>query len=173
VNGAARLRFVSYRPVELTGKFEDKHGHRYTVVEAGLAEFRARVPQFPQADPIAPRYVDLAAQHKDVRDGLALLANPEPAPGWDDLYKLWEIVRDNVSSNEPSKKARAAMLMEKGFVDAADLQAMHDNSCHPDAPGDEARHARWGGPPPDRILSLAEGRDIARQLVASWLDSML
>jgi len=165
--GAWLLLNSGFRRVELTGGFWDPAEPEWAVVMATTPEERSYIPAPQRLPPTAPRWARLAEQHRDVDEVLALLNEP----AWRNLYKVWEIVRDNVSPNEPSKKVRAETLKAQGFTDAGDLEALRDNSCNPAAAADEARHARWGGPPPTVILSLAEGQRITRELVTGWLNS--
>jgi hypothetical protein len=118
INGAPRVLSNSYRPVELNGTFRDSTDRQHAVVVADTAHIRAHVfaagvvisadGQAVQAPtPPAPKYIQLATQHPDVADALAILGRQEPLD-WFDLYKLYEIVRDNVDPSPPgqSRKGR-------------------------------------------------------------------
>jgi hypothetical protein len=93
------------RPVGLTGRFSDETGRHHQVVLADSAEVRARAhlvrvsvggEQAPAPPALGPGYVQLAQSLQDVAEVLDLLGNADPAPDWADLYKVHEILLDNV-----------------------------------------------------------------------------
>jgi len=49
----------------------------------------------PQPPLPGPKYLALAAQHPDAAEALAIIGKAEP--NWAELYKVYEIVRDNIS----------------------------------------------------------------------------
>ena len=105
VNGVARTLSSDVRPVGLTGRFSDETGRHHQVVLADSAEVRARAnpvrvsvsgEQPPPPPAPGPGYVQLAQTHPDVAEVLDLLGNADPAPDWAELYKVHEILLDNV-----------------------------------------------------------------------------
>jgi hypothetical protein len=105
VNGVARSLSSDFRPVGLTGSFSDETGRQHRVAMADTAEVRARAnpvtvsgggAQPPPPPASGPGYVQLAQTHPDVAEVLDLLGNADPAPDWADLYKVHEILLDNV-----------------------------------------------------------------------------
>ena len=181
INGAARIVSTSYRPVELSGAFRDSVDRQHVVVEAETAHARAHVfaaavvtsadGQLVQAPaPPAPKYIQLAGQYPDVADALTILGKPAPLD-WFDLYKLYEIVRDNVDPSPPdqSRKGNQKKLIDTGWVTKADLGAFTGSANHQLASGNAARHAREPGSGPTRTMSLDEGTQFTRDLVSRWL----
>jgi hypothetical protein len=105
VNGVARILSSDARPVGLTGRFSDETGRHHQVVLADSAEVWARAhpvrvsvggEQAPAPPAPGPGYVQLAQTHPDVAEVLDLLGNADPAPDWAELYKVHEILLDNV-----------------------------------------------------------------------------
>lgn len=183
INGAARIVSSSYRPVELSGAFRDASDRQHVVVGAATAHARAHVfavavvtsadgQPVQQPPPPAPEYIQLAAQHPDVADALTILGKPAPLD-WFDLYKLYEIVRDNVDPSPPgqSRKGNQKKLIDTGWLTKPDLGAFTGSANHQLASGGAARHVREPGPGPTRTMSLDEGTQFIRDLVARWLSS--
>lgn len=105
VNGAARTLSSDCRPVGLTGRFSDETGRQHQVVLADSAEVRARAnpvrvsvsgDQSPPPPAPGSGYVQLAQTYPDVAEDLDLRGNADPAPDWAALYKVHEILLDNV-----------------------------------------------------------------------------
>jgi hypothetical protein len=106
VNGVARTLSSDFRPVALTGRFSDEAGRQHQVVLAESAEARARAnpvtvsvggEQPPPRPAPGPGYVQLAQTYPDVAEVLDILGDADPAPNWAELYKIHEILLDNVS----------------------------------------------------------------------------
>ena len=66
--------------------------------------------------------------------------------GWDDLWKVFEIIREAVKPDT---------IVTLGWTNAADLDSFKESANQPDVSGDEARHARRLGQPQHRKMSLA------------------
>jgi hypothetical protein len=183
INGAARVVSSSYRPVELSGTFRDSTDRQHVVAQAETAYarvhvFAAAVVTSPNGQPIeppdppAPKYIQLATRHPDVAEALTILGKQAPLD-WFDLYKLYEIVRDNVDPSSPgqSRKGNRKKLLDTGWATDPDLRAFTGSANHQLASGDAARHAREPGSAPTRIMSLEEGAQFIRDLVSHWLSS--
>lgn len=100
VNGLARSRDARYRPVRLSGRYQD--GERgYTVTQIGRVESRSRalplvaLKNGEQAPPVlistASDHLLLAASNSDVADALQIMGQPEPL-NWVELYRVMEII---------------------------------------------------------------------------------
>lgn len=174
VNGVARVLRSDFRPVALVGHFHDEVGRQHAVVLAETAEARARVfspsvavdgQQATALPAPGPGYLELAGTHPDVAEALALLGEAGPAPDWVELFKVLEIVRDNVGGLKPLKR--------QGWVAASDLDAFTASANRPDISGVQARHARTSPKPPrKRTMTLIEARQMIDGLVTAWLDSL-
>ncbi|NUV64874.1 hypothetical protein [Streptomyces sp. CAI-85] len=180
VTGVARILDSSFRPVSLPGTFvEDDgagNGRRHHIVQAETVEARfnakavavvmdgqSSVPR-PAPPPEGPGFLRLAMSHTDVAEALTILGQFSVSLSWVDLYKLYEIVRDSVGSEQA--------LKAKKWVPDAELSAFKASANRPDVSGSAARHARMGGGPPKLTMTLAAGEDFIRRLVAAWWNSL-
>jgi hypothetical protein len=189
VNGLARaMRPNEYRPVELTGRYQVGET-RHQVVRLGCAESReqalpitavaasasievrgriaavatvtrpnASAPQSPLA---GPRYLALAAQYPDVAESLTIMGAAEP--NWMELYKIYEIVRDNI---------KPASIEDKGWATKQELSTFTGSANRPDVSGADARHARMSGGPPARTMSIQQARNFVGNLVVRWINDL-
>jgi len=167
-NGVARMLSSEFRPVGLTGRFSDETGRQHQVVLADTAEVRARAnpvtvsmggkPPPPPPAP-GPSYVQLAQTHSDVAEVLDILGNADPAPDWSDLYKIHEIMLDNVPG-----------FYQRGWVTKDQISTFTASANRKEVSGDLARHARLKGDRPKRTMTLVEARQLIGSLVTTWLD---
>lgn len=188
VNGMARaMRPNDYRPVELVGQYQVGEGmHHVALVDyaeareqalpvtvvVGSSEIEARSRLTaegtvirngePAPHPLpGPRYLALVAQHPDVAEVLDILGAAEPK--WVELYKVYEIVRDNI---------RPDAMVDKGWSTEQEKRAFTGSANRPDTSGSDARHARMSGKPPERTMSLQEARRFIGNLVVHWIDAL-
>jgi hypothetical protein len=168
VNGVARTLSSDVRPVGLTGRFSDETGRHHQVVLADSAEVRGRAnpvrvsvggEQPPPPPAPGPGYVQLAQTHPDVAEVLDILGNADPAPDWAELYKVHEILLDNVPG-----------FYQRGWVTRDQISTFRASANRSEVSGDLARHARWKGDPPTRTMTLGEARQLIGALVRRWLD---
>jgi hypothetical protein len=168
VNGVTQTLSSDYRPVGLTGRFSDETGRQHQVVLVDPAEARARAnpvtvsgggAQPPPQPAPGPGYVQLAQIHPDVAEVLDILGNADPAPSWSDLYKVHEILLDNVPG-----------FYQRGWVSKDQISTFTASANRREVGGDLARHARLKGSAPKRTMTLVEGRQLILGLVARWLD---
>ena len=107
-----------------------------------------------------PGYVSLAAAVPDVADALGVLGQADPL-SWVALYKLFEIIRDNVKPHT---------LDGLGWTTKNELSAFTASANRPDLSGIDARHARMAGINPPKVsMTLSEGRRFMIRVVNSWL----
>jgi hypothetical protein len=142
-------------------------------VLADSAEIRGRAfiaavavnDQEPAAPPPpGPRYVQLGRTRPDVAEALAILGRADPAPNWGDLYKVFEIVRENVGGQKALEK--------RGWVTRNEIDVFKASANRKEVSGDEARHARWRGSSPRRTMTMVEGRQMIGVLVTAWMESL-
>lgn len=171
VNGLARARNPSFEPVELSGHYTEE-GAVHAVVAAGTVKARARIQAagivkgpngevVPPPPPEGPDRAQVAASTPAVDEALNIMGQPE-ALDWTQLYKVFEIVRDDVKPQS---------LSDLGWVWATDITAFTGSANRPDVSGVRARHARMGGAPPRQQLSEEVARGFISRLVTSWIDS--
>lgn len=82
---------------------------------------------------------------------------------WMELYKVYEIVRE---SGVLHIAAQAAGLVP------SDVKRFTHTANHPEASGDDGRHARSQQRPPRNPMSIEQARDLVSRLVRAWLDSL-
>ncbi|HZC73508.1 MAG TPA: hypothetical protein VE442_22625, partial [Jatrophihabitans sp.] len=136
-------------------------------IRAGFGVVRISVDgkEIPPPPPKGPLYDSLADRDANVADALRALAQPDEQLDWYDLYKVFEIVREAVGGQKD-------LIATKWFT-SADVDRFTASANHPGLSGDEARHARQGGRPPDlrKAMSLAEANGFIQRLVVSWIES--
>jgi hypothetical protein len=169
VNGVARTLSSDFRPVGLTGRFSDETGRQHQVSLPDTAEARARAnpltvsaggEQPPPPPAPGPGYVQLAHTHPEVAEVLDILGNADPAPDWLALYKVHEILLDNVPD-----------FYQRGWVTKDQISAFTGSANRKEISGDLARHARrFKGDPPKRSMTLVEARQLLGSVVIAWLD---
>lgn len=167
LNGAAKGLDNSYRFVELAGHFQKEQGvHAVVLGETVTVRARANVGRVtidgvavsPSPSP-AKEWPALAAANRNVADALRLLGTADL--DWVGLYKLLEIVKDDVGGKR--------RIIDEGWATEQLLSEFGAAANRPDLSGDAARHARIGGRPPERAMTVGEGRQFVLALVRSWL----
>jgi hypothetical protein len=102
--------------------------------------------------------VQLAQTHPDVAEVLDLLGSADPAPDRTELYKVHEILLDNVPG-----------FYRRSWVTRDQISTFRASANRREVSGDLARHARLKGDPPTRTMTLAEARQLIGTLVRRWL----
>jgi len=171
LNGLGRAKTANFRPVALTGYYQDGD-QRHVVVSPDSVVVRSRVSAVaivtgpdgvskPAPPPPGSAYAALAATHPDVAEAITVLAT-EPL-GWVELYKVFEIVRDAV---KPVK------LDQTGLATRDDISAFTASANRPDVSGEGARHARLDGSLPKRTMPIGQARQFISDLVRRWMDTL-
>lgn len=171
VNGLARARNPSFRPVQLSGRYSEGTSVHVALV-ADAIEVRVRATatavvvgqdgeeKKAPAQPGPERAVRAAAR-PHVAEALAIMGQSGPLT-WTDMYKVYEIVRDD---------AKPRTLAELGWATDAEVKAFTASANRPDVSGSGARHARMRGNPPRQSMDEAQGRDFISRLVTAWIDA--
>jgi hypothetical protein len=168
INGLARAKNASYRPVSLSGRYQEGDS-RHQVVLVDTAECREQaMPIIPLINgapvssppPPGPCYAALASVDADVAEVLEIMGRPE-APNWGDLYKVYEII-------EYTGRLKVAMAGAGISPNRASLFVR--TACHPDASGPEARHGRSKQDPPKNPMPVSQARAMIGELVVAWMD---
>jgi hypothetical protein len=154
---------------ELSGTQIDSRGHKHTVVSPSSIVSVARMGRptvlingVPVEQPPSPA-LDLLA-----------LADSRPVVGevfdlvgksqldWIDLYKVYEIVREEGGGIEGVEK--------KGWATKRKQSAFTASANRKDVSGDDARHARSQSPKtPRETMTIHEARVFIRGLAVDWL----
>jgi hypothetical protein len=165
MNGAVKAQDPTSRPVHLTRDFRDENGpHRLAIAMTAEVRATSHVAHVgPGLPPVAPARVWLASgeSNPNVADALELLAAPHLS--WANLYKIWEILRDDVGGGSKAIK-------DRGWASDNQLTRFTRSANHPKASGADARHARDTTEPPPNPMALSEARDFILTLVQDWLE---
>jgi hypothetical protein len=107
-----------------------------------------------------PQKLQLAVTDQNVDDALNFLQRADPS--WSELFKAYEVVRDDVGKIEG-----------RGWASERELSRFSGTANHQDAAGREARHARMPTPPPTDPMPLDEARALIARVVSAWLTAKL
>jgi hypothetical protein len=169
INAAERLLDPQFRPISLSCRFSDDSGRGPRQL-GGKIDFwslldRRDLQPRSTREPLsgAPTFVRRAAEHRDVAEVLIILGRGDWI-SWHDLYKIFEIVRDNVGSHKA--------LIAKGWKSTEDISAFTVSANSPMVSGAGARHARLNDGIPRHTMTYELGRAFIDQLVLAWLAEM-
>ena len=109
----------------------------------------------PRPTPIP---IELALTDARVALALELFAHD---PNWYDLYKVLDVVEEDVSGERA--------LEAKGWVPRSELKRFTQTANSHGAVGLDARHARNAFRPPKVPMPLADAVDLIRRVLISWL----
>ena len=168
VNGVGRLRRPDHRPVRPHAlAYAHESGERQVFSwESAEMRFKGSVVSMKVTHRDGTdEYLDVdvepatawlkASRDPDVTEVLGLLST-FPLD-WMSLFKIFEIIRP---------EALAA-----GWCSKAESSSFRAGANRPEVSGESARHARMGGDPPARWMTLEEGRAFIVELVRLWLDT--
>jgi hypothetical protein len=172
VNGVGQAESSSFRPVRLSGAYNEGD-KRHVIARAETAEarfyaFAAAIVTAPDgtervdSPPPGPERVKKAMRHPHAAEALGIMAKPEPT-SWVDLYKVYEIIRDDM---------KPTSLDQSGWATKDQLSAFKASANRPDLGGPDSRHARMSGTAPKRNMPIAEARDFIGRLLTQWVDSL-
>jgi len=165
INGAMRLEDSGFEGVHLSGRYRNETGE-HVVVGAGTAVGRAKAGMVtvaggtPSPRPPGPReYVQLSGTDLAAADVLRIISKGDL--DWYDLYKIFEIVREDIGGER--------VMTAKGWAVASDLSAFRVSANHPGVSGQSARHARQNPGTPKHTMTIGRGRAFIAHLVRSWM----
>ncbi|MFD6401559.1 hypothetical protein [Nocardia sp. NPDC060249] len=170
VNGVARAMDASYRPVRLAGRYNNGDDAVVTVdaaleirftMTAAVVVHDASGREVPTPPPAGPVYVQVAADVPEAAEALDILGKPGQL-SWGEMYKVFEIVTDQVPDEVRRKDWGISRADETRFTSSAN---------HPGANGEhrDGRHARPFRPELKVRWSQDEARQFISRLVLSWL----
>lgn len=172
INGAAKIRSPGYQAVEADCVIHvDEAGrHQSAVFAAGTARARARMSAaaFVTSDgPIAGQ-----DEHpSELNQWLGLLGSTSVDKAlrmygsrdasWDNLFKIYEVVEQDVGSRK---------IVEGGWASGHELERFSRTANSVDVVGDDARHGRRMGDPPKKPMSLGEAQALVNRILQGWLE---
>lgn len=95
-----------------------------------------------------------------VRRALAFFG--KGVPSWPEMYAVYEIIQEDIGGH----------IEDEGWSTKADRKLFKRTANHPEAAGLQARHASSAREPPDDPMTLQEGREWIRGVLARWLRSL-
>lgn len=173
INGVARVQDSGYRPVKLSRRYTDPDGQNVHFAAVRL-EARASLTVTaavvgpdgqPKPNPPSPwpGRLAIAESNADLAEVLDIMGQPEPL-GWDDLYKVHEIIWRSMEDTTPVKLGWTTSNRDSAFTNSAN---------NPTISGAGARHARPPkGDQSKRKMTIDEGRNYISDLIAKWLDAL-
>jgi len=106
-----------------------------------------------------PGYLALAETNEHVARVLDIYKRAEPL-GWAELFKVHEIIQESIEGSIP----------KMGWASKADDDAFGPSVNRRDVSGEDARHAKQDNrPPPKKTMTIEQGRQYIRDVVAKWL----
>jgi hypothetical protein len=169
VNGLARVHDAGFRPVALSGRYQDGHkGH--LVVAGATAECRVRAtagavliggePAGQTPMPTGPAHAAIACSDGDVDDALTIMGG-DAAPSWVELYRVYEIVKHT---------GRLSDVLARAGVSASEVDLFKRTANHPNTAGVLARHGRSKQAPPEAPILLTRARELISELVLALME---
>lgn len=165
--GVASIRNPGFQPVTLTGQVRDSAGKNTHVVlvdpvtTVSIASPVVVVTDGSNTPPPPPSEADFAAlalRDSNVSEALRHLRTDAD---WHALYKVYEVVRDDLGGTK--------RLMSLRPSDPMALDTFTESANRSEISGDAARHARLGGQPSGRSTDLVSARHLIRSLVEAWM----
>lgn len=176
INGEAWLHAPEFRGVELTGQYEDGLRNLHVAIAGATAVMRVELtadgvvagknrPSPSRA--IAPRQVDIAEHETNVAEVLETLS--APPPGWTELWKVYEIVRADVSA-----RSNSDTMVTLGWATRDDKKRFGDAANNPGISGPAARHSTQYNHQPPLLpwMTIDEARAFIARLATAWLASL-
>jgi hypothetical protein len=79
---------------------------------------------------------------------------------WVNLYRVLEAISDEIPERE---------MVAKGWASAPEIEAFTASANHVAVTGDESRHGKSSGTPPQRTINHQQAQNLIKRIVAAWL----
>jgi len=171
LNDAVKFQIHNFRGVSEDGVTiikEDGSRHHSVYLGGSIAarvKVSATVTTSNGTQQIAPQpsnvesWLSLAKGDKDVADALHFFRENT----WISLYKVYEIIRDDVGKND--------VIIRNGWVTRKELNRFNYTAQSRAALGDAARHAAKKFQPPPKPMPFHEAESLIRGVLLSWFRS--
>ena len=103
---------------------------------------------------------DVELSDKSVSSALRILSKGDL--NWINIYKLWEIVIDDVGSNSP---------YDRGWVSKKEIRNLKHTANSMSAVGDFARHGPMPNDPPAIPMAIEDARTIIKSIIKEWMNA--
>lgn len=111
-----------------------------------------------RANEVLPQYIHAANADEDVATVLRLRNHDNLS--WSSLYKIAELIGFRA-------------IVQKGWVNNAEINNFKHTANNLEVAGDEARHGKKTGEPPKNPMSKKEGRDLVDKIIKEWINEKL
>lgn len=115
---------------------------------------------YSSADPISS-WVKASFSDKVVANALMLLGRKKN--NWDNLYRLFEIIEDDVGGS--------SQIIENCWSSNKSLRRFKHSANSPSVSGDDSRHGKEQNAPPANPMSLEDAQEFIYGLLNQWLKS--
>jgi len=175
INGALLLYLGGFQTIEADGTVigidENGKHHNYAFISPtsiiGRSRVSARLTVMKTNGTVnssrqpskVKSWIAVARQNKNVADAFHFFGKPT----WSNLYKAYEIIRDDVGGENE--------IVEKGWVKKSNITRFRRTAQNPEVLGDDARHARTKDEPPKKPMPLSEATSLIQTLLKNWLRS--
>ncbi|MCX5645342.1 MAG: hypothetical protein NTZ17_11800 [Phycisphaerae bacterium] len=154
VNGVARLHFDHWGNVEVSNSIvgidEQGHAHKFAF---GFGTGRPVNESYADSA-IIERWLATAVREERVANAIRFFSTPT----WTNLYKIFEIVRDDVGD-----------VVAQGWAAKRELARFTQTAQTPESIGDAARHASKKFKPHAEPMSHTEATSFIKDLLRRWL----
>lgn len=177
VHGVAKLTLGDFEAVKADAVWRfDEEGHKHAaMVFAETIPITVRVGgtatatvlrangtiDSEQSSPVSTSRLTAALQH----DGIARALIYMREPSWWNLYKIYEVIGEEVGGKEEIWKA--------GWATKQELSDFRQTAQSREALGDAARHAAKKFKAPENPMSLSRARSLIMGLLRNWIDSYI
>lgn len=174
INGIASVSLGSFVAVSLDDVVrigqDGKRLHHMTLLVQSrwVASFTATSPDgtvlrsSQQADADIVSWAALADQNSRVARALRIFGNREQ--NWDNLYKVYEAIEDDVGRRN---------IVDNGWASEKKISRFTSTANNALVVGDEARHGHEKHEPPKKPMSLSEARSFVKSILQDWLRSKI
>lgn len=178
INGLAKLQITGFQPIEFdaTARIDESGNYHHFIFASGSINFRSRMsvkgtvlkvdgtvdtsPQ--QQTTLIESGYSIAMHNTNVAEAVRIFGTLKN--NWFNLYKIYEIVRDDVGGHNN--------LINTGWAqNKDDISRFTGTAQRSELIGDEARHSRMKGSPPSNPMSHSEAQALIRTILVKWISS--
>ncbi len=175
-NGVAKLRLSGFHNVAVSHRvigIDDEGERQLFVLVTDSWEFRDKITvthgdtkadgsvKPPKESTQAKSYIELVKRDKNVADALRFFTDVN----WVNLYKVWEIVADDLGNQRK--------IYKNNWATKGDLNRFTQTAQSRHELGDQARHAHSKFLPPADPMLLTEAESLMRIILRKWVDQKL
>lgn len=170
INGAASIHLGSFEAVWLDDVVrvdDDGSRHHHMTLTSKVRVISSASITTPKGTVGTSRpttgidtWLSVAEQNQRVARALRIFGNREH--NWDNLYKVYEAVEDDVGRKK---------IVDEGWASDKKISRFTSTANNVRAVGDEARHGHEKFDPPKKPIPLSEARHLVKGILQGWLRS--